>query len=257
MRFTLRPLMRHVSRLSITLAAVLALSAILHVWSYFFTRRLFERYQETLLDPAGLAEYPNTPPPAAEQRLRVVFFGDSRAAMWPAPTLPPEANYEFINRGIGSQTTAQMLLRFDAQVSPLHPDVVVLQAGMNDLRTVGLLPAERQAIIAHCSEHLHDLIAHANQAGAKVIVTTIFGFNEVPLTWVPFWSDEIPRAIDEVNRDLRQLKGPDVTVLDAAKILADPHDATRVATPYRLGMDHLNAAGYSKLNEALERLLIH
>lgn len=252
-----RALVVLVSRLSIFLAAVLALSSALHLWSYFFTRKLFERYQETLLDPAGLAEFPNVPPPPTEQRLRVVFFGDSRAAMWPAPSLPPGATYDFVNRGIGSQTTAQMLLRFDAQVAPLHPDVVVLQAGMNDLRTVGVLPARRQAIITDCRDHLHELIAHANHAGAKVIVTTIFGVNDVPLTWLPFWSVEVPRAIEQVNRDLRELKGPDVAVLDAAKLLADPQDSGKVAPPYRLGMDHLNAAGYAKLNQALEKMLIH
>ena len=65
---------------------------------------------------------------------RVVFFGDSITDNW------SKADYggffpgkPYINRGIGGQTTSQMLLRFRPDVIDLRPDVVVILAGTNDI----------------------------------------------------------------------------------------------------------------------------
>ena len=65
---------------------------------------------------------------------RVVFFGDSITDNW------SKAGYggffpgkPYVNRGIGGQTTSQMLVRFRADVLALDPDVVVILAGTNDV----------------------------------------------------------------------------------------------------------------------------
>ncbi len=39
----------------------------------------------------------------------------------------------YVNRGIGGQTTPQMLVRFRQDVIDLHPKVVVILAGTNDI----------------------------------------------------------------------------------------------------------------------------
>ena len=65
---------------------------------------------------------------------RVVFFGDSITDNWSKPEYGgffPGKPY--VNRGIGGQTTAQMLLRFRADVLELDPLAVVILAGTNDL----------------------------------------------------------------------------------------------------------------------------
>jgi lysophospholipase L1-like esterase len=65
---------------------------------------------------------------------RVVFFGDSITDNWSKPEYGgffPSRPY--VNRGIGGQTTAQMLLRFRADVLELSPRAVVLLAGTNDI----------------------------------------------------------------------------------------------------------------------------
>ena len=85
------------------------------------------------LDPAGLEVHAaDRARPPADGRPVLVLFGDSRAAMWPPPAGLPE--YAVENRGVGYQTTAQIALRIDADVAPLHPAVVVLEAGVNDLK---------------------------------------------------------------------------------------------------------------------------
>ena len=69
------------------------------------------------------------PPLAAENR--VVFFGDSITDMWKLADYFP--NKPYINRGIGGQTTPQMLIRFREDVIDLKPKVVVILAGTNDI----------------------------------------------------------------------------------------------------------------------------
>jgi acyl-CoA thioesterase I len=72
--------------------------------------------------------------PAAPDQGRVVFFGDSITDRWSQPQSGgffPGRPY--VNRGIGGQTTGQMLLRFRADVLSLSPRVVVILAGTNDL----------------------------------------------------------------------------------------------------------------------------
>jgi len=65
---------------------------------------------------------------------RVVFFGDSITDNWSKPEYGgffPGKPY--VNRGISGQTTAQMLLRFRADVIELQPKAVVILAGTNDI----------------------------------------------------------------------------------------------------------------------------
>src|SRR4029079_6142225 len=69
--------------------------------------------------------------PPAPTETRVVFFGDSITDLWPMAASFPGKPY--INRGIGGQTTSQLLVRFRADVIALAPKVVVILAGTNDI----------------------------------------------------------------------------------------------------------------------------
>lgn len=62
---------------------------------------------------------------------RVVFFGDSITDMWKLENNFPGKPY--VNRGIGGQTTWQMLVRFRQDVIDLKPSAVVILAGTNDI----------------------------------------------------------------------------------------------------------------------------
>jgi len=59
-----------------------------------------------------------------------VFIGDSITARWDLATSFPEKNY--VNRGIGWQTSQQVLLRMHQDVVQLHPSSVI-SVGTNDL----------------------------------------------------------------------------------------------------------------------------
>jgi lysophospholipase L1-like esterase len=71
------------------------------------------------------------PPPRTGER-RVVFLGDSITDRWDLAASFPGKPY--VNRGIGSQVTAQMVLRFHQDVVALQPSAVVILAGVNDVQ---------------------------------------------------------------------------------------------------------------------------
>jgi acyl-CoA thioesterase I len=65
---------------------------------------------------------------------RVIFIGDSITDYWKLADYFPGELY--INRGIDGQTTPQMLVRFRQDVIDLHPKVLVVLAGTNDVAGV-------------------------------------------------------------------------------------------------------------------------
>ena len=69
-------------------------------------------------------------PPAPGEN-RVVFFGDSITDIWHLEDY--FAGKPYVNRGIGGQTTPQMLVRFRQDVIDLQPKVVIILAGTNDI----------------------------------------------------------------------------------------------------------------------------
>lgn len=100
---------------------------------------------------------------------RVVFIGDSITDIWDEngfggffPGKP------YVNRGIGGQTTPQMLVRFRQDVIDLKPKVVVILAGTNDISgNTGPMTLEQTgANISSMAE-----LATAN--GIKVILSSV------------------------------------------------------------------------------------
>ena len=68
-----------------------------------------------------------------ENKSRIVFMGDSITEEW--GRLSPDffQPTHYINRGIGGQTTPQMLVRFKQDVINLNPILVFILAGTNDI----------------------------------------------------------------------------------------------------------------------------
>ena len=72
--------------------------------------------------------------PAARKDRRVVFIGDSITEGWGHKDRPEFfADGRFVERGISGEVSAQMLLRFRADVIDLKPRTVVINAGTNDI----------------------------------------------------------------------------------------------------------------------------
>ena len=64
---------------------------------------------------------------------RIVFIGNSITEGWGQDSSSFFHTKSYINRGIGGQTTPQILLRFRADVIDIKANVVVILAGINDI----------------------------------------------------------------------------------------------------------------------------
>ncbi|MEG4804521.1 GDSL-type esterase/lipase family protein [Microcoleus sp. ARI1-B5] len=237
--------------LSALVLVVLGSSIFINILLFSRAKQYYRELNQTRLDPLGLNNHPiNAQPVTNNKQTRVVFFGDSRAASWTSPNL---GEYEFINRGIGSQTSVQAIERFAYHVRSLKPKIVIIQVGVNDLKTIPLFPESRNAIVANCQGNIKRIVEESRNLGAVVIVTTIFPVGEVPLERKPFWSDDISRAIKEVNAYIATLAGEKTIVFDTFPILADSQGM--MLPKYRADELHLNEEGYAILNQNLSQLL--
>jgi lysophospholipase L1-like esterase len=70
-------------------------------------------------------------PLPSDREPRVVFLGDSIFEGWYLPE--PFPGKDYVGRGIGGQTTSQVLVRFRQDVVDLRPSAVVILLGTNDL----------------------------------------------------------------------------------------------------------------------------
>lgn len=87
------------------------------------------------VDPSGVCWYREanrTLPPATPHR--VIFIGDSITEAW-KPSTPALFTDDVIDRGVSGETTTQMLARFRTDVIDLHPAVVHIMGGINDIHS--------------------------------------------------------------------------------------------------------------------------
>jgi lysophospholipase L1-like esterase len=103
----------------------------------------------------------------APKHPRIVFMGDSITENW-ANMAPDFFTSERIGRGISGQTTPQMLVRFRDDVIDLHPAVVQIMAGTNDVagNTGPMTPQETQ-------DNIRSMVELAHAHGIRVILASI------------------------------------------------------------------------------------
>ncbi|HZW93977.1 MAG TPA: SGNH/GDSL hydrolase family protein [Candidatus Eremiobacteraceae bacterium] len=130
--------------------------------------------------------------PLASGENRVVFFGDSITDIWKLDEYFPGKPY--INRGIGGQTTPQMLVRFRQDVIELHPKVVVILAGTNDIAgNTG--PMRLEDIEANYAS----LAELARTHGIKLIYSSILPVHNYTPRAQDFFAQRPPEKILELN----------------------------------------------------------
>jgi len=127
---------------------------------------------------------------------RVVFFGDSITDIWHLNEYFPGKPY--INRGIGGQTTSQMLIRFRQDVIDLHPKAVLILAGTNDI--AGNTGPMRLEDIEADYTSLGEL---ARAHGIKVIYASVLPVHNYTEKSKDFFAQRSPQKILELNRWLQ------------------------------------------------------
>lgn len=130
--------------------------------------------------------------------IRVVFMGDSITDFWQQPRFGGFfPGQPYADRGISGQTTPQMLLRFRADVIDLHPAVVVILGGTNDV--AGATGAESNEEIEGYLASMSDL-AHASGIAVVLASLTPVGVYHVPsATAIPQTTQRPMERIRAIN----------------------------------------------------------
>ena len=147
----------------------------------------------------------------------VVFMGNSITELW--ATYHPDffSEHNYCGRGIGGQTSAQMLMRFTADVVDLHPKAVVIMAGTNDVahNTYWVEP----------DKVVDNVVAMCHLARANGIVPII---SSIPPCAAFRWNPEIEnaaRTIVEINKQLRAYaEANGIVYVDYHPALADSYN---------------------------------
>lgn len=124
-----------------------------------------------------------------QKRPKAVFMGNSITEFWVYTHPDFFTKNNFVGRGISGQTSPQMLLRFRQDVIDLHPETVVICAGINDI-------AENTGPY-HPEQTINNIISMAQLAqanGIKVVLASVHPATQFP--WRPEVKDVANKIID-------------------------------------------------------------
>jgi lysophospholipase L1-like esterase len=204
-------------------------------------RQLAAEGHQAETDWAGLCRYR-----AADRALqkaatpvRAVFMGDSITEFWaiadPALFTGQPGSRLLVNRGIGGQTSAQMLLRFRQDVIDLHPSAVHLLAGTNDVLALG-----GAVTLASVEGNIQSMVELAAAHGIAIVLGSL------PPMAPPYANPTRAAAIKALNTWLRVYATQQVLgFADYNTALTDSHGSLNPS----LSIDavHPNRAGFDRM----------
>lgn len=133
--------------------------------------RQLRQQEHTLKDYGGLNVYGSDDSelrPPAKGEDRVIFLGDQITKFWGSDGGTFFPGKPWLNRGIAGQTTDQMLIRFRQDVIALHPKVVVILGGLNDVAGIHT-PSSEQLVL----DNLMSMTELAQANGISVVVASL------------------------------------------------------------------------------------
>ncbi|MDG1032421.1 MAG: SGNH/GDSL hydrolase family protein [Flavobacteriaceae bacterium] len=204
----------------------------------------------TLMDWAHLKKYEqsNSELKKINDPNRVVFMGNSITEGWSFLDKDFFINNPFVNRGIGGQTTPQMLIRFKPDVVNLNPKAVVILAGINDI-------AENTGpvTIENIAENIISMVEIAKANNIKVLICSTLPAIDFP--WSP-GMEPGPKVI-KLNSILKNYcDSNNIPYVDYFSAMSDEKGGLKVPE-YTTADDlvHPNLAGYKVMEKIILKAL--
>jgi len=204
----------------------------------------------TLTDWAHLKKYEqsNSELKKINEPDRVVFMGNSITEGWSNFNKDFFINNPFVNRGIGGQTTPQMLIRFKPDVVNLNPKAVVILAGINDI-------AENTGpvTIENIAENIISMAEIAKANEIKVFICSTLPAIDFP--WSP-GMDPGPKVV-KLNSILKNYcDSNNIPYVDYFSAMSDEKGGLKVPE-YTTADDlvHPNLAGYKVMEKIILKAL--
>ena len=175
---------------------------------------------------------------------RVVFMGNSITEGWSNFDKNFFINNPFVNRGIGGQTSPQMLVRFKPDVVNLNPKAVVIMAGTNDIAgNTGPILLEKTA------DNIISMAEIAKANNIKVYICSTLP--AIDFLWSP-GLEPAPKVI-KLNTILKDYcTKNNITYVDYYSSMVDDEGGLKVPE-YTAANDlvHPNLAGYKVMEKII------
>ena len=181
--------------------------------------------------------------PQVTVRPKAVLFGDSITRNWARFDGEWLKEHNFVGRGIGGQTTMQLLSRIRPDVIELNPEYMVLLIGINDIaRNNGYITVE------HTFGNIVSMVQLAQANGIKPIMCTLVPADEIG--WRKRVGDPRPQ-VDKLNSLIKQYaQEHGIPLVDYNNSgLRTPEGA--LDPQYRNDAVHPNLAGYKVMEKVL------
>lgn len=228
----------------VLILTALVLCAALFILFYKTIRTLHAENMELRLDPLG-EDLMN-----GEFHHNILAIGSSSIQHWPFEESGLGDDICF-NAGIGGQSSKQVLLRFERLLMVHKPDYLIVQTGMNDIKTLGVLK-NREVIIKDFLENIGKIFALCDSNNIVPLYVTNFPTGKAGLIRSLFWDREMDRLVSQTNDMLKGVcREKGYYVLDAYELLSAPGRMKR-KPEYSADFMHLNEAGYKVLNNQLK-----
>jgi lysophospholipase L1-like esterase len=179
----------------------------------------------------------------ALDRNAVVFVGDSILEGWHTAVEDlPGIGAKLANRGVGGDTTPNLVYRLQEDVLSLNPKALVVMIGTNDLSE----HTTPEQIASNCRE---------------LLTRTRAACPNIPIAWCLVMprrgEDNYPELIRDLNRRIVEMAKSDplVTICDTYTPLALP-DGSSKPECFLSDRLHPNAAGFAAMKQALHPILL-
>lgn len=179
----------------------------------------------------------------------VWMIGDSRVAKWDKNLLSPlDAN--IVNLGIEGQTTSQVLYRLKNYLEIGNPQWLILEAGINDLKVIGLNEGFTDRVMEGCLGNIFKIVELCHRKDVNIIIINIFPTGNIELGRRIVWRSSVGQAIAESNRKLENFcKVNGVLFFDTNTFLCT--DKLKIKEEFQNGSLHLNKKAYEVLSKNL------
>ena len=195
----------------------------------------------------------------AARPLTIVALGDSTTAGTPGFRSPLEAppdgsgnpqsqfaywimkqhpEWKVLNRGVPGERSDQILKRFERDVLPHRPDVLIVLAGVNDLY--------QEYPVNQVKKNLTAIYKRAQEKNIRVIACTILPYNSA--------SEQVYRDLLKINKWIRTYsRQHKLWFCDTFEVVEDPkRPGTLEGSPDGL---HPGVEGYRKMGDVITKIL--
>lgn len=171
----------------------------------------YSKYNNLRMDPLGISG--NTQSDTGEYDF--LLIGDSLIQNWKID------GFSSLNKGIGSQTSTQVLYRAQMLDDTVHAKKAIICVGGNDLKYLRLNPDSSSTVIEKAVQNIQGIIDAVSDNCDTVYVMTIPPVSSVPFYMKPLKSAKaLLNSLNSINEIILNELDNNVKAIDTAKAIS-------------------------------------